>query len=176
MVVIARRYEIVNWVPTKQDVPVIVEDETISLDKYVSRGLQEGEELITEDEENGKSSKFVPNETVLSFLEAMGFPRIRSEKALHATGNSDADAASNWLFAHMDDSDIDTPVELPGHNNAATSGSAPDLEKITSLESMGFSVPQARQALRETDGDVERAVDWLFSHPDATGDSTDELV
>lgn len=35
---------------------------------------------------------------------------------------------------------------------------------------MGFSAPQARQALKETGGDMERAVDWLFSHPDATGD------
>jgi ubiquitin carboxyl-terminal hydrolase 5/13 len=35
---------------------------------------------------------------------------------------------------------------------------------------MGFSAPQARQALKETAGDMERAVDWLFSHPDAQGD------
>jgi ubiquitin carboxyl-terminal hydrolase 5/13 len=35
---------------------------------------------------------------------------------------------------------------------------------------MGFSAPQARQALKETGGDMERAVDWLFSHPDAQGD------
>ena len=41
---------------------------------------------------------------------------------------------------------------------------------------MGFSAPQARQALKETGGDMERAVDWLFSHPDATGDFGDDAA
>lgn len=39
----------------------------------------------------------------LSQLEAMGFPLIRCQKALLATGNSDAEAAMNWLFQHMED-------------------------------------------------------------------------
>jgi ubiquitin carboxyl-terminal hydrolase 5/13 len=39
---------------------------------------------------------------------------------------------------------------------------------------MGFSAPQARQALKETGGDMERAVDWLFNHPEATGDFGEE--
>jgi uncharacterized UBP type Zn finger protein len=44
----------------------------------------------------------------------MGFPRVRCEKALHATGNNDAEAAMNWLFAHMEDADIDTSMDLSG--------------------------------------------------------------
>ena len=36
-------------------------------------------------------------------LEAMGFPTVRCQKALLATGNSDASAAMEWLFQHMDD-------------------------------------------------------------------------
>lgn len=36
-------------------------------------------------------------------LEAMGFPTVRCEKALLATGNSDAEVAMGWLFEHMDD-------------------------------------------------------------------------
>jgi ubiquitin carboxyl-terminal hydrolase 5/13 len=35
---------------------------------------------------------------------------------------------------------------------------------------MGFTPAQARKALRETDSNMERAVDWLFSHPDETGE------
>jgi ubiquitin carboxyl-terminal hydrolase 5/13 len=42
------------------------------------------------------------------------------------------------------------------------------------LGMMGFSAPQARQALKETGGDMERAVDWLFNHPEATGDFGEE--
>ena len=36
-------------------------------------------------------------------LEAMGFPTVRCQKALLATGNSDANAAMEWLFQHMED-------------------------------------------------------------------------
>ena len=39
----------------------------------------------------------------MSQLEAMGFPTIRCQKALSATGNSDADTAMTWLFEHMED-------------------------------------------------------------------------
>jgi ubiquitin carboxyl-terminal hydrolase 5/13 len=165
----ARRFELVNWVPTKQDVPVIVNDEPFSFDAYHSSGLQEGEELLPDDADADAPNKWVPNEAALSMLEAMGFPRVRCEKALHATGNSDPEAASNWLFGHMEDPDIDTPVDF----NAGSGGgaaSAIDPEKVENLGAMGFLPPQARQALKETGGDMERAVDWLFSHPDATGD------
>jgi ubiquitin carboxyl-terminal hydrolase 5/13 len=168
----ARRFEIVNWVPTKQDVPVIVDDTPITLDSYKANGLQDGEEELPDDADTGISPKWVPNEAALSLLEAMGFPRVRCEKALHATGNADPEAASNWLFAHMEDPDIDTPVDFnksdSGPGGAASTSVDP--EKIESLGAMGFSAPQARQALKETGGDMERAVDWLFSHPDAQGD------
>jgi ubiquitin carboxyl-terminal hydrolase 5/13 len=169
----ARRFELVNWVPTKQDVPVIVNDEAFSFDAYKSNGLADGEEMLPDDADTGASSnKWTPNEAALSMLEAMGFPRVRCEKALHATGNEDPEAASNWLFSHMEDPDIDDPVDFnagSGSGGAAAS-SAIDPEKIENLGAMGFSAPQARQALKETGGDMERAVDWLFSHPDAQGD------
>jgi uncharacterized UBP type Zn finger protein len=43
------------------------------------------------------------NEAALSELLLMGFPEIRCQKALLATGNSDSSAAMEWLFNHMDD-------------------------------------------------------------------------
>jgi ubiquitin carboxyl-terminal hydrolase 5/13 len=167
----ARRFELVNWVPTKQDVPVIVNDEPFSFDIYKSKGLQDSEELLPEDADSGSSSKWTPNEAALSMLEAMGFPRVRCEKALHATGNEDAEAASNWLFAHMEDPDIDTPVNFNAGSASAKGAPATiDPEQIEMLGAMGFNAPQARQALKETGGDMERAVEWLFSHPEAAGD------
>ena len=171
----ARRFELVNWVPTKQDVPVIVYDEPFSFDAYKSKGLTEDEEVLPDDVDTGaaggSSAKWTPNEAALSMLEAMGFPRVRCEKALHATGNEDAEAASNWLFAHMEDADIDDPVDFnAGSGGSAAAASAIDPEKIENLGAIGFNAPQARQALKETGGDMERAVDWLFSHPDAPGD------
>jgi ubiquitin carboxyl-terminal hydrolase 5/13 len=163
----ARRFELVNWVPTKIDVPVVVNDEPFDLDKYISKGLQDDEELLPEVTEGS----FVPNATALEQLEAMSFPRTRCEKALHATGNSDADTAMNWLFEHMEDPDIDAPlnyVPITGKTSTVSQDS------IDMLSAMGIGAAQARKGLQETGGDVSRAVDWVFSHPDDPGDFGDD--
>lgn len=174
----ARRFELVNWVPMKLDVPVVVGDEAFDLKTYHSPGIQDGEEILPEDSNVGAAAakaKFVPNETALSQLEGMGFPRVRCEKALHAVGNADADSAMNWLFAHMEDPDIDTPVDLGDGNSAAgTMADVASAEAIGALGAMGISPPQARKALKETGGDVNRALDWVFSHPDDQGDFGDD--
>ncbi|KAK3067240.1 ubiquitin C-terminal hydrolase Ubp14, partial [Teratosphaeriaceae sp. CCFEE 6253] len=178
----ARRFEIVNWVPTKQDVPVIVDDATFDMETYRSPDKQEGEALLSDDDagsaggggSGGRGGGFVPNEAALEMLTAMGFPRVRCEKALHATGNSDAEVATAWLFEHMEDADIDGPMQAPSGGAAGAGSAAVDPESIENLGNMGFSAPQARQALKETGGDMQRAVDWLFSHPDAVGDFGDD--
>ena len=166
----ARRFELVNWVPTKLDVPVVVGDQPFDLDAYQSPGLQNDEQLLPEDVATSGAPSFVPNESALASLEGVGFPRVRCEKALHATGNSDAEAAMNWLFAHMDDPDIDTPLDLGGTTGGSGNSTSVDAESIQMIESMGISTPQARKALKETGGDVNRAVEWVFSHPDDQGD------
>jgi hypothetical protein len=58
------------------------------------------------------SSRFIPNEGALSALEEFGIPIILAEKALYATGNSDPDVAVDWIFAHMEDPDIDHPLTM----------------------------------------------------------------
>jgi ubiquitin carboxyl-terminal hydrolase 5/13 len=173
----ARRFELVNWVPTKLDVPVIVDEHPFSFDPYRSEGLQQGEEELPEDAGTGTAGtgaldRFVPNAEALALLEGMGFPRVRCEKALHATGNADANAASEWLFQHMEDPDIDVPMDLGGSSASASVSVNP--EDVETLGAMGFNAPQARQALKETGGDMERAVEWLFNHPDAAGDFGDD--
>ncbi|KAI4183895.1 MAG: hypothetical protein L6R41_005117 [Letrouitia leprolyta] len=173
LVINARRFELVNWVPTKLDVPVIVDDEPFDLDVYMSSGQQDGEQLLPEEAESAAASQFTPNQVALEQLEAMGFPRVRCEKALHATGNGDAETAMNWLFAHMEDPDIDSPLDLKTPAAGNTS-SAVDSESVEMMAAMGISAPQARKALKETDGDVNRAVDWVFSHPNDQGDFGDD--
>ena len=100
----------------------------------------------------------------------MGFPQIRCQKALLATGNSDPEAAMEWLFAHMEDPgrslttfkcspaslvltilavcllDIDAPIAQTTRGG----GAEPSPEQIDLLADMGFSPAQARKALRET--------------------------
>ena len=166
----ARRFELINWVPKKLDVPVLVGDESIDLSSYISSGPQDAEELLPEDATSGKPAAFVPDETALVQLEGMGFPRVRCEKALHATGNHAAEPAMDWLFEHMEDADIDTPMTLSGGVTTTGGNASVDPASIAQLGDMGISPPEARKALRETDGDVNRALDWVFSHPDDQGD------
>ncbi|PBP16039.1 ubiquitin carboxyl-terminal hydrolase 14, partial [Diplocarpon rosae] len=169
----ARRFSLVNWVPTKLNLPVIVGDEPFKLDDYKSSGHQDSEELLPEDASDGKKPTFVANEEAAQILEGMGFPRNRCEKALHATGNTDSNSAMEWLFAHMEDADIDAPFDVGGGDTAPVGA---DPEKIDMLGAMGFGPPQARKALKETGGDMERAVEWLFSHPDEQGDFEDTVA
>ncbi len=42
------------------------------------------------------------------------------------------------------------------------------------LGAMGFTPTHAAKALRETGDDIERAVEWLFSHPDEQAVSGDD--
>jgi ubiquitin carboxyl-terminal hydrolase 5/13 len=163
----ARRFELVNWVPTKLDIPVEVTDEVFDMSVYKSSGLQPGETLLPDIA--GAQNRFVPSEGGMSMLEGMGFPRVRAEKALHATGNQDPEAAMNWLFAHMEDPDIDVPLSLPG-TSASKPAAAADPAKVAMMADMGIMATQAKKALRETGGDVERAIDWVFSHPDDPGE------
>lgn len=118
LVVHMKKFQLVNWMPTKlgmcdllelhrlladnsvPDIPVTVRDD-LTMDKYLSAGKQDGEVELAESNQEASLPEF--DAAALSQLEAMGFPLIRCQKALLATGNSDAEAAMNWLFQHMED-------------------------------------------------------------------------
>ncbi|KAJ5491777.1 Ubiquitinyl hydrolase [Penicillium expansum] len=161
LVVNARRFELVNWVPTKLDIPVLVDDKPLDFSSYLAGEHDTDEEQLPDIEE---STAFVPNPEALEQLMGMGFPAVRCEKALHATGNLDPETAMNWLFAHMEDPGIDEPLAL---DQVGTSGSTEqDATKIAQLGDMGIEASRAQRALAATDGDVNRALDWVFTHPD----------
>jgi ubiquitin carboxyl-terminal hydrolase 5/13 len=131
--------------------------------------LQPGEELLPEDsDKTGSRPSFTPNPEAMAQLEAMGFPTVRCEKALYHTGNVNAEDAMNWLFGHMDDADIDEPLKLEGRTDDDAPSASP--EQVEMLTGMGFNTQQAKKALKSTENNVERAVEWLFSHPDDSGE------
>ena len=82
------------------DIPVKVPDH-LSLDKYFGKGRQPGEEDLDLDASPSAVPEF--DAVALSQLESMGFPTIRCQKALMATGSADAETAMTWLLEHMDD-------------------------------------------------------------------------
>ncbi|KAF9028671.1 ubiquitinyl hydrolase [Hymenopellis radicata] len=167
LVVHAKKFQLVNWVPTKLDIPIILpdRDELVFTDSHLGHGLQPNETALPEDSQAAQPQF---NEAAMAQLEGMGFPIVRCQKALLATGNSDAEAAMNWLFEHMDDPDIDVPIQAA----AASTSPEPSAEQIGMLVDMGFSPAQGRKALKETSGNAERAVEWLFNHPEDTGEET----
>lgn len=169
LVINARRFELINWVPTKLDIPVEVGDDPMDFSCYLSSGPQDGEEILPETE----SDAFIPNQATLDQLLSMGFPKVRCEKALYATGNSDPEVAMNWLFAHMEDPDIDQPLAASQVGGQRDKGQQDPL-KVAQLSEMGIGEAQARKALAATDGDVNRALDWVFSHPDDLGEDDDQ--
>ncbi|KAJ5214790.1 hypothetical protein N7468_010469 [Penicillium chermesinum] len=162
LVVNARRFELVNWVPTKLDIPVAVDDGAIDFEPYLSKAHDPDEELLPDVDDR---VTFVPNGAVLDQLLSMGFPMARCEKALHATGNSDPESAMEWLFSHMEDPDIDEPLVLDKSSSKPNSVEQ-DPAKIAQLGEMGIDDMKAQRALTATGGDVNRALDWVFSHPD----------
>ncbi|KAE8233407.1 hypothetical protein CF326_g1554 [Tilletia indica] len=167
----ARRFQLVNWVPQKVNVPVVVPLGGLQLDKYVGKGKQEGEEELPEDDglEQGGAAAAGPsfNEEALASLISFGFPEVRCKRALLATGNAaNPEIAMNWLMDHMDDPDIDAP--LP--DTAGAPAAAAPAADTSALEDMGFSKAQANKALRLNGNNPEMAVAWLFENPDDPGE------
>lgn len=173
------RFTLVGWVPTKVNVPIQVPlaEEQLSLDEFLSHGQQEGETTLPDDaggEGNGQPVVPAVDAAAMGQLVMMGFPEVRATKALLATGNTgDAEAAMNWLFAHMDDADIDDPIDAAQF--APPVGAAPNAASAAGadtsmLEEMGFSRPQARKALRVSSNNPELAVAWLFENPTDPGE------
>jgi len=103
----------------------------------------------------------------------MGFGENGCKRAALATGNSSAEAAMEWVFAHMEDADFNDP--LPERVITIDGGSrsqdeaipACNPESIAMLEAMGFTARQGEAALCVTGGELERAADWLFNHAGA---------
>jgi len=168
LVIHAKKFQLVNWVPTKLDVPVILPpDDVLVLDEFIGRGKQDGE-VELQDEAPAAAASHQFDEQALNQLREMEFSLNASQRALLATGNNGADAAMEWLFSHMEDPDLNDPVPPP----SSSGGREPSADQITALTDMGFTTAQARKALKETGGDPERAIDWLFSHPDDSGEES----
>lgn len=170
LVINARRFELVNWVPTKLNIPVDVNDEPIDLSHYLSTGPAEGEDMLPDD--GDADGGFQVNMDLLSELLGMGFPQVRCEKALYSTGNADLEAAMNWLLSHLEDPDIDEPINKK--KVSKNWADEPDATKVAQLTDMGIDDSRARQALVATGGDISRAIDWVFSHPDNMDESPTE--
>lgn len=161
-----RRFIFNNWIPAKDDTPVLLDaDKTYDFKALQGKGKQSNEQELPDDNTSNNQST-VPqiNQDIVQQLSSMGFSQAACERATLAVQNSNVEDATNWLFAHMDDADINTPLQ---HNTTSSSNTtAVSQEALIQLESMGFDRTRCEYALSQTDNNVERACDWLFSHMD----------
>ncbi|KAJ3052533.1 hypothetical protein HK097_006099 [Rhizophlyctis rosea] len=148
-----------GWVQEKLNAHVGVPEE-LDLERYRAAPQSPDEVPLPDDAPSGSGPQV--DEGALNQLLAMGFPEVRCRKALIKTGNNGADVAMNWLFEHMEDADIDDPIQ-----SAPVGGSGASEADLSQLMDMGFTKEQAARALKETGNDMNRAVDWLFSHADS---------
>lgn len=106
---------------------------------------------------------------MLTYNLFIGFPPDACKKAIFFTHNSGLEAATMWLMEHITDSDLSDPFVPPGTESTAF---APDPQALPIIMGMGFTQEQATKALKATDNNVERAVDWIFSHQEELDNPT----
>ncbi|TID30458.1 hypothetical protein CANINC_000969 [Pichia inconspicua] len=172
LVINPQRIVLENWVPTKVAVPIKF-DETLDINGFVSEGLLDGEVELPLDDNEGTNDEFEFDQTILSNCMEMGFSENRAKHAAYATNNTSSEAAVTWLFEHMDDSTIDDPFVLPSVNGKK-SGVNVNAEQVATLISMGFGEAVSKKALILNNGNMEGAVEWLFSNPNDDGVIKDE--
>ncbi len=63
----------------------------------------------------------------------------------------------------------DEPAPAAQSTPAAASDFVPDDIALATLLSMGIEDKKAKKALKQTSNNVERAIDWVFSHPEDDG-------
>jgi ubiquitin carboxyl-terminal hydrolase 5/13 len=167
MVHLRKYYLAEDWTPKKLDVSVPV-PEKLDLEALRGSGMADGEEALPDEPAApaAEPAALVPDAALVAQVVAMGFPENGAKRAAIATGNSNAEACMEWVFAHMEDADFNDPIVAEAPSAAVESGVAVDAEAISTLSAMGFTADQAAVALKATAGNVERAVDWLFSHAD----------
>nr|CAG4634620.1 EOG090X0181 [Alona affinis] len=150
-----------DWTPVKLDVAVEI-PQTLDLSWMKGNGPQSGEVIMTDQACSSAPPAEAPMDMeIVAALTEMGFPAPACKRAASLTHGRGLEAATQWIMEHMDDPDFLAPL-----TPVAPGSFKPDEDGISMLESMGFTRSQCIKALQNTDNNVERAADWIFSHPD----------
>ncbi|KAM9544093.1 ubiquitin carboxyl-terminal hydrolase 13 isoform 2-T2 [Guaruba guarouba] len=186
-----------DWIPKKLDVSIDMPD-FLDINHLRARGLQPGEEelpdiappIIIPDDPKGRMMDNVMesldiDECSVMQLAEMGFPLEACRKAVYYTGNLGAEVAFNWIIAHMEEPDFAEPLVIPAYGEVASNGAAafgavgldnqPPEEMVSIIISMGFQRNLAIQALKATNNNLERGLEWIFSHPELEEESEPAL-
>jgi ubiquitin carboxyl-terminal hydrolase 5/13 len=154
-----------NWQPKKLNYNVNFPD-FLDLKDLKGKGKQEGEIDMETGSDNQNQPEVVINENLVNQLVEMGYPYHACRRALFHTSQQ-LEMALEWLMSHLDDVDFNSPLIIPtGSATAGTPAEQFSPESIVMVTSMGFTQIQAENALKATGGNVESAIEWIFSNPD----------
>ena len=128
-----------DWIPRKLDVEILGTEECLNIEflRALARPENQG---------------FVSNQEELSKLVELGCDEELSKRALQFC-NNDFDSALAWIFN-------------PDSQQINFEGLEKNELLIHSIMEFGFNRDQSMLALKKTDNNLERAVDYLFSHID----------
>ena len=158
----ARRFTLTaNWQPKKLDVLLDVPEE-IDLEHLRSSGLKPGEVELPA---GPTEAPLEPDPTIVESLMGMGFGFEACRKAAYHTKNAGPEQAMEWIFGHMDDPDLNSPLVIEPPKTASSEPTVSQ-DDVQMLCAMGFTPKQATKALKKCDNNLERAADWIFSHAD----------
>ena len=155
-------------------------------------GLQPGEAPLPEESSppslssssSSSSSPFQFDQELLASLTSFGFPLGACKRAMVSVvpRGGGAEEAVEWLTSHIEDENFGNDYVEEDSQAAAEASVSTDSNaaQVATLCEMGFSEAAVRSALAKCSNSVERAMDWLFSHPeggeappaDAPGSST----
>lgn len=96
------------WQPKKMEV-LVKPPEELSLEALRGKGQQNGELLQPEVEKSNEGP--VADSEILDQLVQMGFPVNGAKRAALAVNNRSTAEATEWVFAHMEDEDFNSPLE-----------------------------------------------------------------
>ncbi|XP_025420620.1 ubiquitin carboxyl-terminal hydrolase 5 isoform X2 [Sipha flava] len=151
-----------DWVPIKLDVSIDMPEE-LDISHLRGNGPQEGEILMPDIAETPDASSFMFDENLISELTQMGFPPEACKRAVFFTKNQGLNDASNWLMNHISDPDFSDPFIPPG-TEVKKEEFLPDEKSAAMIMSMGFERNHVISALKATENNLDRALDWLMSH------------
>jgi len=130
--------------------------EELDLEAMRAKGPQPGEDVFNTDAPKVDEQK-------INQLVDMGYPFNAAMKALYHT-NESLELAMEWLMSNLDSPDFNELLKLDKNAKKEEKTFSPEI--IAMVTSMGFTDKQSKKALSATDGNVERAIDWIFSHLD----------
>ena len=157
LVVMLNRFAQTEWVSKKILTGVTVPLDGLALEAY-RHSVDPSEELLPE--ASSAAPQFSPSQ--IEAIMSMGFSQLQAQHALLQTQHASPELAIEWLLTNLDNPVLSTPIVPPSQSAVA---SFPE-ENVSALVEMGFTRTQVLKSLKETGGDMDRSVDYLFSHPE----------